>query len=104
MILEQRIYQLKPGALHEFIKTYEAEGLQIQRDTLGDLVGYFTTEIGELNRIVQIWRFPSFEERQRRRAQLSAMPEWRALLGKIGPLIVAQQSELLTATSFSPIQ
>jgi len=104
MIIEQRTYQLKPGALHEFIKTYEAEGLEIQKEALGDLVGYFCSEVGGLNRIIQLWRFQSFEERQRRRAQLSATPEWKALLSKIRPLIVEQRNELLTATSFSPIK
>ncbi|KDB08153.1 NIPSNAP family containing protein [Burkholderia sp. lig30] len=103
MIIEQRIYQLKPGALHEFVKTYEAEGLQIQKAALGELIGYFYSEVGELNRIVQLWKFASFEDRQERRARLSAMPEWKALLAKIGPLIVEQRNELLTPASFSPI-
>ncbi|CAH2805175.1 MAG: unnamed protein product [uncultured Paraburkholderia sp.] len=73
-------------------------------EELGDLVGYFCSEVGGLNRIMQLWRFPSFEERQIRRARLSSMPEWKALLSKLAPLIVEQHNELLTATSFSPIK
>lgn len=104
MIIEQRIYQLKPGALHEFLKTYEAEGLEIQTAAFGNLVGYFVSEVGELNRIVQLWKFESFEDRQQRRARLASMPEWRALLSKIGPLLVSQHNEILTPAPFSPIK
>ncbi len=49
-------------------------------------------------------RFDSFDERTKRRAALSAMPEWRAFLGKVVSLVVAQRSQLLTPTSFSPIR
>ncbi|WP_321967827.1 NIPSNAP family protein [Burkholderia cepacia] len=104
MIIEYRNYQLKPGTLQEFIKIYEAEGLHVQTSALGELIGYFYSEVGDLNRIVQVWRFASFEDRQERRARLAATPEWRALLAKIGPLIVDQRNELLTPAPFSPIR
>ncbi|MFT4193525.1 NIPSNAP family protein [Ottowia sp.] len=104
MIIEQRIYELRPGSLHEFLKTYEAEGLAIQTRAFGRLLGYFTSEVGELNRVVQLWGFDSFEDRNRRRAALSAQPEWRAFLGKCVSMVVSQRNELLTPTAFSPIQ
>lgn len=104
MIVEQRIYEIKPGAMHEFLKLYEQEGLSLQSEALGGLAGYFVTEVGDLNCVVQLWRFDSFDERTKRRAALSAMPEWRAFLGKVVSLVVAQRSQLLTPTSFSPIR
>lgn len=104
MIIEKRTYQLKPGAMPEFLKIYEAEGLRLQSDTLGRLLGYFVSEVGELNRIVQLWGFDTFEDRVRRRAALSAMPAWRAYLGKTGGMVVNQENELLTAASFSPLK
>jgi hypothetical protein len=104
MIIEQRIYELKPGALHEFLKAYEAEGLALQSEALGKLLGYFVSEVGELNRVVQLWGFESYEDRTKRRATLSAMPEWRAFLGKVVSLVVSQRNELLLPASFSPIR
>lgn len=104
MIVEQRIYELRPGALHEFLRAYEQDGLALQSEALGQLLGYFVTEVGELNRVVQLWGFDTFEDRVRRRAALSAMPEWRAFLGKVVSMVVSQQSQLLAPTSFSPIR
>lgn len=104
MIVEQRIYELKPGASHDFLKAYEAEGLALQSEALGNLLGYFTSEIGDLNRVVQLWGFESFEERNRRRAALSANPAWRSFLGKVVTMVVSQRSELLTPACFSPIK
>jgi hypothetical protein len=104
MIVEKRTYQLKPGALHEFLKVYEAEGLGIQSEALGRLLGYFISEIGDLNRVVQLWGFDSFEDRQKRKAALSALPEWRSFLGKAVSMVESQHSELLVPASFSPIR
>ena len=104
MIVEQRIYELKPGSMHEFLRVYEAEGLSLQTEALGQLLGYFVTEIGELNRVVQLWGFDSFEDRLTRRAALSANPQWRVFLGKVVSLVVDQKSQLLNPTAFSPIR
>jgi hypothetical protein len=104
MIIEQRIYELRPGTSHEFLKAYETEGLAIQSNTLGRLVGYFVSEVGELNRVVQLWAFESFEDRQQRRAALAADARWRTFLGKVVHMVVSQRNELLTPTAFSPIR
>lgn len=104
MLIEQRVYELKPGSTHEFLKAYEAEGLELQREALGHLIGYFVCEVGDLNRVVQLWGFASFEDRNARRATLSANPAWRSYLGKVVSMVVSQRSELLTAAPFSPIK
>lgn len=104
MIIEQRIYELKPGTLHEFLKVYEAEGFPIQSEALGRLLGYFVSEVGELNRVVQLWGFDSFDDRVRRRADLSTRSEWRAFLSKAVTMVVSQRNELLTPAPFSPIR
>ncbi len=104
MIIEQRIYELKPGSMHEFLKAYEAEGLAIQSEALGKLVGYFVSEVGELNRVVQLWAFDSFEDRVKRRAALAGDARWRDFVGKNGSAVVNQRNELLTPASFSPIR
>lgn len=104
MIIEKRTYQLKPGAMHEFLKAYQEEGLHIQGPVLGNMLGYFVSEIGELNRVIQLWGFETFEERLKRRAELSAKGEWREFLKKFGHMVLHQESELLTPAAFSPIK
>lgn len=104
MLVEQRTYELKPGSMNEFLRAYEAEGLAIQRQALGNLIGYFVAEVGELNRVVQLWGYDSFEDRLRRRTQLNENPGWRAFASKTVSLVVSQRSELLLPAPFSPIK
>lgn len=104
MLVEQRTYELHPGTLHQFLHAYEAEGLALQSAALGQLLGYFTSEVGELNCVVHLWGFDSYEDRQRRRAELSANPAWRAFLQKTVSAVKTQRNQFLTPTSFSPIR
>lgn len=104
MIVEKRTYRIKPGAMHDFLSNYAAEGLPLQQKALGNLIGYFVSEVGELNRVIQLWGYDSFEERQKRRAALHGTPEWKAFLSKAGHFVLEQHSELLIPAAFSPIK
>ena len=104
MILEERTYRLHPGKTPEYLRNYEEKGLEIQKRILGNLVGYFTSEIGELNCIVHMWGYASLEERTARRAKLQADPAWQAYLPLITPLIQKMDNRILIPTSFSPIR
>lgn len=57
MIVEERIYSLNIGAVPQYLKLYEEEGLAIQRPILGRMVGYFHTEIGPQHQIVHLWAY-----------------------------------------------
>lgn len=102
MLIEHRAYLLQPGKLGTFLQLMETEGIRIEEPVLGKLLGFFTSEIGELNKVIHLWAYESFEERQRRRAILAAMPEWQAFTPKVLPLIQHMENELLVPTSFSP--
>jgi hypothetical protein len=49
-------------------------GLPTQRQHLDSLVGFFTTEIGNVNEIVHIWASEDRADRIRRRAAMAADP------------------------------
>ena len=51
MIFEERIYTIQPGRMAEFMKNYEELGLPVQLEVIGNLVGFFNTEIGGLNKV-----------------------------------------------------
>ena len=82
MIVEERDYTLKAGKLGAFVETYRDHGLQIQLDYLGAFHGYFTSEIGEPNHVVAWWSYASLDDRQARRARMSADPLWQAISTK----------------------
>jgi hypothetical protein len=104
MIVEQRDYHVLTGKLPELLQLYETEGVPIQQEVLGGLVGAFTTDVGALSTYTQLWSYASHAEREQRRAALQARDDWKAFLGKIQPLIHTQHSRILVPTPFSPIK
>lgn len=103
MIYELRTYRLKVGAVPAYIKLVQDEGLAIQKHHLGQLVGYFSTDIGELNQIVHLWAFDSLDDRERRRAALLLDPGWLAFLPRLQALIETMECRILKPTPFSPL-
>jgi hypothetical protein len=104
VIVEERTYHVITGRLPEVVRLYAEEGTEIQQRHLGNLIGAFTVDIGDLSSIVQLWGYDSFAERERRRAELQQDDGWRAFLAKLQPLIDTQKSRILVPTSFSPLQ
>ena len=104
MIVEQRDYHVYTGKLNELVGLYESEGIELQQRHLGGFVGAFTTDVGALSTYTSLWRYDSYEERERRRDDLQADDEWRAFLAKIQPLIHTQHNRILIPTSFSPLR
>ena len=102
MIVEERIYTLEVGKVPEYLRLYEQEGLPIQLPILGNLVGYYSSEIGDLNLIVHLWGYESFEERTRRRAELMSNEGWKAYIAKVRPWILRQENRILVPAPFSP--
>ena len=103
MIVEERIYTLQVGKVSEYLSLYEREGMAIQKRILGNMLGYFTCEIGTQNQVVHLWGYASFEYRAERRVLLFRDEDWKAYFAKIRPLIVHQENKLLTPAPFSPI-
>ncbi len=104
MIVEQRDYHVHTGKLAELVHLYETEGIAIQQEVLGGLVGAFTTEIGALSTYTSMWGYPDFAAREERRAALQARDDWKAFLVRLQPLIHTQRNRILVPTPFSPIR
>jgi hypothetical protein len=104
VIVEQRDYHVFTGKLGQLVKLYADEGIAIQQEILGNLLGVFTTDIGALSTYTSLWGYDDFSQREQRRATLQADPRWQEFLGKIQPLIHTQQNRILVPTSFSPIR
>jgi hypothetical protein len=103
MLLEERDYRVRAGFLGEFVEIYMELGLPIQRAHLGEPVGFFTSDIGELNHFVSMWRWTDLAERTSKRAHMLADPGWAPYLASIKGLIDTQTIRILTSTSFSPM-
>lgn len=102
MLIDLRTYTFHPGKLQVFLPRFEAEGLPLQTRYCGNLIGYFTTETGVLNQVVQLWAYENAADRDERRARLWADPAWQAFGEFALPLIQHQENRLLKPTAFSP--
>jgi hypothetical protein len=103
VFVELRTYSFHPGKLPEFMRLYEQEGLEVQKRVLGNMVGYFTTDIGMLNQVVHLWGYEDLKQRQERRERLAADKTWQTYLAKVLPLIQTMESKILVPASFSPV-
>ncbi len=102
MIVEQRTYSLKIGAVPAYLKLYEEEGLAIQRPILGRMVGYYHSDIGALHQIVHLWAYKDLQERSERRGRLMADPRWKEYAVKTRQFQISQENKILTPAPFSP--
>jgi hypothetical protein len=102
MIVDHRTYKLQPGRLRDFLALYEKEGLPVQKKHLGNLVGFFTTEVGNVNEIVHIWGYEDLADRTKRRAAMAADPAWQAYLQKSREFMKHMNNKILVPTSFLP--
>jgi hypothetical protein len=100
VIVDERTYTLQAGKVNAFLDIYRPEILPIQQRILGQLLGYFTTEVGVLNQVVHLWGYADMADRERRRAALAAYPGWHELTQPLLPLIVRQENRILVATDF----
>ncbi|SMF36441.1 NIPSNAP protein [Tistlia consotensis] len=104
MIVEERIYRIRAGMMQTYLELVRSEGLAIQQPVLGNLIGYFVTEIGPLNHVVHLWGYRDLEDRAARRRELASKPEWQAFTKKLTATLEAMENRILQPTDFSPLQ
>lgn len=104
MIVEMRTYTVTPGRAAEFVNLYETQALELQKKYLGELLGFYVTEIGPLNQVVHLWRYESLADRETRRAKLETDPAWAKyrVASRELDVLTQQESKILKPTSFSP--
>ena len=87
-----------------YLQLVREEGLAIQQPILGDLMGYFTTDIGPLSQVIHWWAYADLQDRARRRQQLADDSRWQAFLPKLSENIEQAENRILVPTDFSPLQ
>jgi len=105
VIFDLRIYTLHNNKFAAWLKLYEEHGHPAQVKHCGEPVFYATSEVGELNQVVHVWKYASQADREKRRDALMADPAFQAYLQKSRELGAHQRQEcrILKSTSFSPL-
>ncbi len=75
MIHELRTYTLRPNKAADFLKLTREVGYAL-RTRHSKCLGYWTTEVGELNQVVHLWEYEDFAHRTRVRIALAKDPDW----------------------------
>lgn len=104
MIIEMRTYLLKPAKLKKFLDIYNKEIRETHVSILGNQIGFFYTEFGDLNKVIHLYGYESYEDRDRRRAILAKNKDFLNYLTKVEDIIVNMKNEILLPTEFSKIK
>lgn len=102
MILDHRTYTVAHGQMAAYLERYERMALPVQMRHLGNLVGFYVSDIGPLNQVVHIWAYANLEDRETRRAAMSSDPEWRAFTQANAGTFTHQEIKILKPVRFSP--
>ena len=104
---EMRTYTYAPGELPNIITAYEkALPARLQ---FGPLCAVWYSEIGGLNKFVQIWPYATLDARMETRAKTQAAGVWPPSVvakreGLAQPRLLAMENKILMPSSFSPLQ
>ena len=98
MLIDLRLEQLKPRT----VPAFEAEFEQAlpQRAALSPLAGFWRTEVGNIDTLVQAWPYEGGAQRDKVLQEAARLPAWAAIESHASSL--EQESRLLVPAPFSP--
>ncbi|KAF8071348.1 NIPSNAP3A [Scenedesmus sp. PABB004] len=106
-VYELRQYQLHPGygSVPKLLAAF-ADGLpdKVAADADGRLVAFAHSDVGVLNQVVELWRYPSAAGCIRARESARKVPKWRDTIAAVTPGVQQFQTSLLRSVPFSPWQ
>ncbi|MCP2244003.1 NIPSNAP family protein [Lentzea aerocolonigenes] len=95
MIVEERNYLLVPGGAGRYLDAWYRLGRGPQVAHLGEPLGVYTVEVGDLNTLVYLWSFTDQADRANRRAGLAADAGFAVFRGEVRSLLVSQTNRVL---------
>jgi NIPSNAP len=106
-VFEMRTYTVAPGDLPLALENWETA--LPGRNALRPACAVWYTEVGALNKLVHIWSYESFEQRDEIRKQAVETGNWppTTMAKKEGRRVCAytsQENKFLKASAFSPVQ
>lgn len=101
LLVEEQMVSLVPGGLANYWAAYEELALPAVSALQTNLIGVFFTLIGQLHQVFHFWYFDDMTDRQRRHNAVTLDPRWHDFLDSIRPLVVGQESKLMTPAPVS---
>jgi len=104
MIYELRAYQLVPGGVGPYVELARTKILPWIGEHGIKPLGFWTTEIGQLNEVVHLWGYADLNERQAKWAAWAKDPRRAEVLGSLRAIVISQSNKILSPTDFSPMK
>jgi hypothetical protein len=103
-VYEQRTYSVTVGQLPEILRLYSSVGWPALEagGFSAKLVGYFTSDTGELHQLMHLWRFDSDDDRRAHWKRLFADEAFMVFARQARPLIQRQAVQLWLAAPWGP--
>ncbi|XP_056376192.1 protein NipSnap homolog 3A isoform X2 [Hyla sarda] len=102
-LYEFRTYSIKPSVMNAYMElTKENFHLRMAHS---EMVGFWTYELGGLNKVFHIWKYDSFTHRSAVRAKLAQDKSWQEnYLAKALPMIEKQDNEITYLVPWCKLQ
>lgn len=104
---ELRTYQLSPGygSVPKLIQAFQ-KGIphKIAADKSSELIYFGYTDVGILNNVIELWRYPSAAGCMQARQSARKVAEWKEAIGAITPGVQTFRSSFLHPLPFSRLQ
>jgi hypothetical protein len=103
MVFDFRVYTVKHGTIPDYIDAVRELALPIRQRYGIKLAGWYTPDVGELNKIVHIWAYRDLAHLKEARAQFTSDPDWlEKYVPRVTPHLVSQQNYLMRSLDFAP--
>ena len=76
MIYDMRIYDLTPGSVAAYMQAVEEVALPVREAQDIVLAGWYTSDVGLLNRVVHIWAYRDYLHFEKARLAFRNDPRW----------------------------
>ena len=103
-IYEQRTYSVTVGKMSEVVRLYQTLGYPALEagGFSKNLIGYFTSDTGELHQLTHLWRVDSDDDRRAFWKRLFDDKDFMAFATQLRPLLRRQENRLLLAAPWGP--
>jgi len=105
MVYELRVYRCMPGRRADLLARFRDHTMGFFRKHGMDVIGFWTTVVGEQDDLIYIVRYESWADREKKWGALQADADWQRVRAKSeerGWLVEHIRTSLLAATDFSP--
>ena len=101
-IYELRTYEVVVGKMADVVHLYQTKGWPALSQHPERLVGYFTGDVGALNKIVHLWRVEDDADRRAFWAGVFSDPAFMDFAKDVRPLFASQSNQLMLSAPWGP--